>query len=80
MTLTEFKPTLRLILKLFSRISGGFSVQGGGSRRLSNPLSIYDQAPYFPFKGSGPIFHMALFSTPDHPPPAAAMLKLQHQT
>ena len=30
MTLTEFKATLRLILKLFSRISGGFSVQGGG--------------------------------------------------
>ena len=30
MTLTEFKPTLRLILKLFSRISGGFSVQEGG--------------------------------------------------
>ena len=34
---------------------------GRDSRRLSNPLSIYDQVPYFPFKGSGPIFHMALF-------------------
>ena len=72
MTLTEFKPTLRLILKLFSIIFGRFSVQGGGSRRLSNPLSIYDPDPYFP-EGSGPIFHMALFSTPDHPPLAAAI-------
>ena len=40
MTLTEFKPTFRLFLKLFSGIFRGFSVQGGGSRRLSNPLSI----------------------------------------
>ena len=40
MTLTEFKPTFRLIWELFSVTFGKFSFQGGGSRRLSNPLSI----------------------------------------
>ena len=39
MMLTDLKPTFRLISKLFSMIFGRFSVQGGGSRRLSNPLS-----------------------------------------
>ena len=77
MTLTELKPTFRPILELFSVTFGRFSLEGGGSRRLSNPLSIYDQAPYFPFKGSGPIFHTALFfhwglaaeAKPYNPPP-----------
>ena len=72
MTLTEFKPTFRPILELFSLTFARSSFQGGGSRMLSNPLSIYDQASYFP-EGSGPIFHMALFLTPDHPPLAAAI-------
>ena len=53
--MSELKHTFRPILELFSETFGKFSFQAGGSRRLSNPLSIYDPAPYFS-EGSGPIF------------------------
>ena len=63
MMLTDFKPTFRPILELFSVTLGRFSLEGGLSRRLSNPLSIYDQAPYFP-EGGGPIFpHGPIFNS-----------------
>ena len=66
---TYFPTDFGIIFCNFRQIFFG----GRGSRSLPNPLSIYDPAPYFP-EGSGPIFHMALFSTPDHPPLAAAIL------
>ena len=47
----------------FLEFPADFLCREGGSRRLSNPLSIYDQAPYFP-EGSGPIFpHGPIFNS-----------------
>ena len=52
MTLTEFKPTLRLILKLFSMIFGGFSVQGGG---LGGYRILFHKKGTPPCLGSTPV-------------------------
>ena len=55
MTLTEFKPTFRPILELFSGFSGRFSLKGGGLG-VYRILSLYiGSIPYFP-TWSGPIF------------------------